>query len=61
MTEYEAALAKHNDAIRAFDAVRAAYRAGAVNDAEFLRARRIYKAADAEFDAAYAKAAGWQT
>jgi len=52
--EYEAALAAHHAAFDIFDAVRTAYRAMQIGDAEFLAARAVYAAATAEFDIAYA-------
>lgn len=55
MTEYEAAIAKHNEAIRAFRAIQEAYRSRTIGDAEFLAGRKAYNAATEEFDAAYAK------
>lgn len=53
MTPYEKATAKHNEAQKAFHAVRRAYRNRAVGDAEFLAAKAAYDAATAEFDAAF--------
>jgi hypothetical protein len=55
--EYAAALEAHNVAFRKFDAVRTAYRACKVGDAEFLAAKKEYDAATEAFDAAYAKEA----
>lgn len=56
-TEYAAALAAHNAAFAKFDAVRDAYRARTVGDAEFLTARAEYDAATAVYDEAFAKEA----
>ena len=55
--EYAAALAAHNAAFAKFDAVRTAYRAQKVGDAEFLTAKKEYDAATNAYDAAYAKEA----
>jgi hypothetical protein len=53
-TEYAAAIAAHNAAIAKYELVRDAYRAGKVSDAVFLKARKEYDDADADFDAAFA-------
>ena len=54
---YEAALEISRQASRKFMAVQALYRAGKMNDADFLAARAEYKVSEAEFDAAFAKEA----
>jgi hypothetical protein len=53
--EYRDALAKHDAAQAAFAKVRDDYRAQKVGDAEFNAAAQAMKAADREFDAAFAK------
>lgn len=53
--EYAAALAAHNVAIAKFHAVRDAYRARTVGDAEFLAAKKEYEAATKVYDAAFDK------
>jgi hypothetical protein len=55
--EYATALAAHNAAFAKFDAVRTAYRALKVGDAEFLAAKNEYDAATKAYDAAYTKEA----
>jgi outer membrane protein TolC len=50
---YAAAIEAHNEAIRIYDAVRAAYRAGKIDDAEYIAARSAYQAATAIYDAEY--------
>lgn len=55
--EYAAALEAHDAAFHKFDAVRKAYRAREVGDAEFLAAKAEYDAATAIYDAAFAKEA----
>ena len=59
MTKYEAAIIKHNAAMKIYHKVLDEYRARKIGDAEFLASRKIYDAATAEFDAAYAVEAGW--
>lgn len=59
MTEYEAALAKANEASRKFRQIQSDYRSRKIGDAEFLAGRAEHEAAKSEFDIAYAKAAGW--
>lgn len=54
MTNYETAISKHNDALKTFQAVRDAYRARIVGDAEFLVAKAAYNVATNKYDAAYA-------
>ena len=56
-TEYAAAIAAHNAAFAKFDAVRTAYRARKVGDAEFLAAKKAYEVATKAYDAAFAKEA----
>lgn len=56
LAEYLAALNAHNAAIRKFHTVRDQYRAGLVDDAAFIAARKVYDAATAAYDVAYAKA-----
>ena len=56
---YEAAIKAHNEATAKFHAVRDAYRARQVGDAEFLAARKEYRAATAQFDAAFARCTQW--
>jgi len=51
---YEAAMEKSNIAIRAFGKVQADYRSLKIGDAEYLAGRKIYDAAMAEYDAAFA-------
>lgn len=51
---YLAALEASNVAIRKYNAVRDAYRARTVGDAEFLAAREAYMLAQEAFDAAFA-------
>ena len=57
MTEYETAIAKHNEAFKAFDLIRKAYRELQIDDDEFLEAKATYDIATKEFDKAYAIAA----
>jgi hypothetical protein len=57
--EYAAALAAVKAAADKFRPVRDAYFARKIDDAEFLAARAEYTAAQAAFDAASAKEAGW--
>ena len=52
--EYKAAYDAHNVAIHKFNAVRDAYRARMVGDAEFLAAKAEYAESTKLFDAAYA-------
>ena len=56
MTAYETALEAHNKAFRAYTVVRDGYRARAVDDATFCAARKVYDAASAEYDVAFARA-----
>ncbi len=51
---YENALVAHNDALAIFGPIRDAYRAGEIDDAEFLAARAEMTKADAAFDDAFA-------
>ena len=51
--QYDAAYTAHNAALAAFHAVRDAYRARAVGDAEFLAAKATLTAANALYDAAF--------
>ena len=51
--EYNAAIEASNAAIKTFFAVRDAYRARTVGDAEFLAAKAAYEASRKAFDAAY--------
>jgi hypothetical protein len=55
--EYAAALAAHNAAFAKFNAVRNAYRALKVGDAEFLAAKKEYDEVTKVYDAAFAKEA----
>jgi len=55
--EYAAAIEAHNAAFAKFAAVRTAYRALKVGDAEFLAAKKEYDAATKAYDAAFAKEA----
>jgi hypothetical protein len=55
--EYAAALEAHNVAFAKFDAIRKAYRALEVGDAEFLAAKAEYEEATKVYDAAFAKEA----
>lgn len=55
--EYAEALAAHDAAFSKFDAVRAAYRARKVDDAEFLISKKEYDAATKVYDAAFAQEA----
>jgi len=57
MTEYETACAKHDEAFKAFDLIRKAYRERQIDDDEFLAAKATYDIATKEFDKAYAIAA----
>lgn len=52
--EYKAAYDAHNEATTKFYAVRDAYRARLIGDAEFLAAKAEYAEATKLFDAAYA-------
>ncbi len=51
---YKAAYDKHNAAYRVYEPIRKAYNAGEISDTEYLAARKIYDAATAEFDKAFA-------
>lgn len=51
---YEMARTEMTEADRAYNAVRDAYRAMTVGDAEYFAARTIWKKAQATFDAAFA-------
>ena len=51
---YEVALATVNAASRTFAEAQKKYRAREIGDGEFLAARAAYKAAEVEFDKAYA-------
>lgn len=53
--EYTAAYDKSALAIKAFNEITKAYRARLIGDNEFINARKIYDAAMAEYDLAYAK------
>jgi hypothetical protein len=53
--EYEAAVNMANAASKAYGVAVAAYRARTIGDAEYLKAHKIYMAAEAEFDVAFAK------
>jgi hypothetical protein len=55
--EYAEALTAHNAAFAKFDAVRTAYRALNVGDADFLAAKKEYDAATKVYDEAFAKEA----
>lgn len=57
--EYSLALVRANDASKAFRSVQEAYRSGKIGDAEFLAGKALHDAAQKEFDAAYAKEAGY--
>lgn len=50
---YEDALDKANAAYHVYEPIRQAYRAQKIGDAEFLAAKAIYDAVNAEYDAAY--------
>jgi hypothetical protein len=52
-TEYKAAYDKSAAAIKAFGAIKLAYRGRTIGDAEFMAAKVIYDAAMAEFDVAF--------
>lgn len=56
--QYEDALKAVNAAYAVYDKVRQAYRAQTIGDAEFLEAQKVYRAAEAAFDAAFALEAG---
>jgi hypothetical protein len=58
--QYKKAVELHNEAARKFAAVQTSYRARKISDAAYLMARAEYAAASAEFDKAFAIAAGWQ-
>ena len=53
--EYQRALERSNAAGKVFSKVQADYRAQRIGDEEYLAARRVYQAAQQEFDAAYAR------
>ena len=57
MTEYETARAKHDEAFKAFDLMRKAYRERQIDHDEFKEAQATYDIATKEFDKAYAIAA----
>lgn len=50
---YAAALATMKAAQKVFDEITAKYRAGKIGDAEFLAARKVFKAAEATYDEAF--------
>ena len=52
VTEYEAALAKANEASRKFSAIQKAYRAREIGDAEFLAGKAEWNASTKAFDIA---------
>lgn len=53
MTAYEDALQKANEATKVFRGVQKAYRARKIGDEEYLAARKIYEAAEKEFERSY--------
>jgi outer membrane protein TolC len=53
MNDYEMALNKVREATAAFRLAQTAYRKREIGDIEFLEAKRIYDAAEREFDRAY--------
>jgi hypothetical protein len=55
--EYAEALAAHNAAFSALNAVRADYRAMKVGDSEFLTAKAAFAEATREYDDAFSKEA----
>ena len=55
-TNYELAMEKSGRAIREFSWARTAYRNRTIGDAEYLAARKVYEAAMAEYDTAFAAA-----
>jgi hypothetical protein len=56
-SEYEAALAKANEASATFRAAQRKYRAREIGDAEFLEARSVFLASEREFDEARGESA----
>lgn len=56
---YQEALDKSLRAEKVYSEAVASYRARKIGDAEFVAARKVRDAVSAEFDAAYAVAAGW--
>lgn len=58
---YERAYETVREATRQFSEARKAYRAHEIDDANFLAARKLYKIAEADFDAAYAAEQGNQS
>jgi hypothetical protein len=57
--EYRAALDTHTEAAAIFRKAELAYRARQIGDAEILAARKAFDQATETFDAAFAKASGW--
>ncbi|MGH7176649.1 MAG: hypothetical protein ACREJC_04650 [Tepidisphaeraceae bacterium] len=53
---YRTAVEAHNEAVRAYQAMAANYRAGKIGDKEFLAAKAVKNEADGRFDAAFAAA-----
>jgi hypothetical protein len=60
MTNYELALAAHNEAIALYRAATEAYYAGRIGDEEFSIARVAKRVADAVFDEAFDEASRWE-
>jgi len=56
MHEYEKAKAAHDAAFYAYDEKRKLYRAGKIDDDEFLAAMDLYEKETEKFDAAFDKA-----
>jgi len=57
MNDYEKAKAAHDAAFWAYDEKRKLYRAGKIDDDEFLAAMDLYEKETGKFDAAFDKAA----
>ena len=53
--EYEVARAKHDEAFKAFDLIRKAYRNLEINDEEFLDAKKAYDIETQKFDTSWKK------
>ena len=54
-TKYQIAKTKHDEAFKAFDLIRNAYRNLEIGDEEFLDAKKVYDMETQKFDAAWKK------